>query len=135
VLFLIQMNYKHKGLFWFSLFLIDFGIIFSILGLFPSSIEFITLLSPTEFSSLGNTDLMYIKFLFGISGGLTISLGVSFLFISKYYIPEAKKYVQFALLTWFIIDTSISVISTFYYNVISNTIFLLLGLFAITKEK
>ncbi|MDH5402526.1 MAG: hypothetical protein OEY49_08555 [Candidatus Heimdallarchaeota archaeon] len=129
------MNYKHKGLFWFSLFLIDFGIIFSILGLFPSSIEFITLLSPTEFSSLGNTDLMYIKFLFGISGGLTISLGVSFLFISKYYIPEAKKYVQFALLTWFIIDTSISVISTFYYNVISNTIFLLLGLFAITKEK
>ena len=123
---------QNKFLKWYSLAIIEIGVLFSIMAIFPPAVESMILFSTTSFGTFGNSILLA-QFILGITGAVMAGWGVTIYYISNTYSEEAKKYLLASMLTWFILDSVLSIITTFYLNLVVNVVFLLAGLYVIRK--
>jgi len=89
--------------------------------------------------ALTGAELSYQRWVNGVLGATMIGWGIFFLFIVKYPLekkePWAWSCILFGIVTWFIIDTGISVYFGVYANALLNTALLLLVLVPLAFTK
>ena len=69
-----------------------------------------------------------IQGLSAIFGGVMIGWGITLLYIADNYTRNAQRYLNIALIAWFITDSIGSLMNSLEYNVIFNSAFLIVGL-------
>lgn len=81
--------------------------------------------TKTAFSELSS---LYIKFVYGVLGAVMVGWSVSLLFIiiGPFHNKQLQAWqsITVSMLTWFILDSSFSIIVGFWQNAILNIIFL-----------
>ncbi|MBK1990298.1 hypothetical protein A0J48_022695 [Sphaerospermopsis aphanizomenoides BCCUSP55] len=88
-------------------------------------IFFSTSQAQASFNEVANS---YVKFFFGVLGGVMIAWSVALLFILAGPFRRGQKEAWYAvtvsILIWVIVDSSASIATGYWQNAVSNTIFL-----------
>lgn len=124
-----------KWIFGFSLVVIIAGIFLGIILTFvlPQSPDpFLTEITGLSKSDLNPDLIRYQKLIMGVLGSTMIGWGIILAFLGYRLMQQSEEWIWIAitvsLIVWYIFDTSISLISGSFLNVILNSFFLILPL-------
>lgn len=128
-------NIQTNFMFWFSEAVVVMGIFFWTLAtFFPSTMDILLVFSPNEIESV--SDNQFFRLAWGIGGAIMVGWAISLHALNQSGIEGRLSttnllYVAFG--SWFILDSTASIVTGFYYNVIGNVFFLLLGILSINS--
>ena len=121
-----------------SVFLIFFGLMLAIVSplVLPDIVElFYSLFANKEFATLSEIDKKLVLWTFGLTGALTTGWGVTVLVVGYQLTKESNDILWLAidlgLISWFVLDSIVSVLMGAIFNVGFNLIFLILFLIPI----
>ncbi len=129
---------KKNTIFFLAIFVILSGSVIVITANIPSINQKSSLAFSYKYndpSELGPAGSELLSAMATVLGALMIGWGLTLIAISQNYTQESRKWLIIALFTWFIIDTTGSLMHGFEYNAILNLVFLIFGLVAIWIEK
>ena len=118
---------------WFSIFMMISGVATCIITLlFPEALSLFYLLSPDmTMEDLTNNGLNSIRFFATLAGSMLTAWGLMGHHLSFNYSLESRKILLVAFVFWFIMDTLISLITGFLYNIILNIGFFVGGIWSL----
>lgn len=119
---------KYNPLSWFSLIVVDFGLLFTILAIFGWG-DLTFFLDPKYISD--NTVHLLTDsydFALGFGGAVMIGWGITLYAISQNYTKEFERYILLAAGVWFVLDSINTITSGFYLNLVVNLVFIIVTL-------
>jgi len=119
---------------WFSLFMMVSGVATCFIALlFPEALSLFYLLSPDmTMEELTKEGLNSIRFFATMAGSMLTAWGLMGYHLSFNYSVESKKVLSIAFIFWFIMDSLISFISGFPYNIFLNICFFAGGMWSLS---
>jgi hypothetical protein len=123
---------KQNLLFWYSNLLIVGGSFLWMQSTFiPSTIQNTAYLFSMNTIEMLEFHEKFGMFTFGLFGALMVGWGITLLYFSQNYDYKALNYLYSALLAWFVLDFTTSILSRFYLNAIFSVLLLVLAFICI----
>jgi hypothetical protein len=86
--------------------------------------------SPAHIDSFGQEQARYVSLAHAVIGGVMMGWGVALFYATRTLLARGAKQgwylVAWSVMTWYVPDTSYSLLSGFWQNALLNTVFLLL---------
>lgn len=128
-----KFSFWQKWLFFVSLYLIIFGIFFTIFNQTHAfNLLFNDKINPCFWDAKSITPeiINFQKWIYGVLGAVIVGWGIFMAFLAYYPFAKKEKWswncMALGLLVWYISDTAISLVFNVYFNAMPNTIILIL---------
>jgi hypothetical protein len=113
------------------------GIGFSIVPDVMQSVINQVFFTPSQVENIFTEEVnSFLKFIYGVLGSVMIAWSVTLLFIlaGQFRRGESEGWntITVSILIWFIVDSAISILTGFWQNAVSNTVFLVLAAIPLT---
>ena len=122
---------RNTPLFWLGVIVSVVGFVIVITANLPFLNELMVLPLSLDFSAksdINNNGWLLIQAFESMSGAIMVGWGFSLMAMADHYTEKTRQYLGIGLISWFILDSTASILNKLQLNVVINLVFLSLGL-------